>query len=349
MVDVETMSVRQSVATVVCRQARARAPRLGAIASRLVLPVLMQALVQMLTGLAPVLADKANPDFVPPEITLPMGAGYAQPQATSSQPAPGQAGAGQAGRAGQGGQTGQGYPGFQMPTQLGGTPGIGGAQMNPFLMKGADRLRQPPGTHFASKGMSAPGAEAVAPAAGSSAYGGPQPVTPGNPMPQNGQPASLSTQVRMADPSAVIATSKGNITVMLFRQYAPRTVAAFMEMVKSGFYNGLTFHRVEPGFVIQGGDPNGNGTGDYIPPGSNQARYLPLEVSPSVSHNAAGVLAMARKPGLPNSASCQFYITLQPQPKLDGQYTVFGGVTDGMEVVKRITKGDQIISITVSQ
>jgi cyclophilin family peptidyl-prolyl cis-trans isomerase len=296
-----------------------------------------------LMAVAPALADQTNPDFVPPEITLPYGNGTSQPQATPAAQPSGQAVPGQA-VPGQAATGSQGYPGFQVP----GMPG-GGNGVNPFLMKGADRLRQPPGTQFQSKGMSPPAAATGGPPAGSSAYGGPPPVTSGQPMAADGQQATLSTQAKMADPSAVIATSKGNITIMLFRQYAPQTVAAFMQMVKSGFYNGLTFHRVVPGFVIQGGDPNGNGTGDYIPPGTNNPRYLPLEISAKVSHNAAGVVAMARKSGLPNSASCQFYITLQPQPKLDGQYTVFGGVTAGMDVVNRITMGDQITSITVSE
>jgi cyclophilin family peptidyl-prolyl cis-trans isomerase len=296
---------------------------------------------------APARADKTNPDFIPPDITLPMSGGMPQPApattAPSGQPAPGQAGAG-----GQGG-----YPGFTMPGSLGSAPpGLGG--VNPFLMKGADRLRQPPGTHFASKGMADPSAAGGAPPAGSSAYGAAPPVTGGMPYPgsaQPGQQANLSTSIRMADhePTAVIATDKGTITIMLFRQYAPKTVAAFMDMVREGFYNGLTFHRIVPGFVIQGGCPKGDGTGNYIPRGGWQERFLDLEVSPNVRHNAPGVVAMARMPGKPNSSSCQFYITLAPQPSLDNQYTIFGGVTDGMEVVKRITKGDRINSITVSE
>ncbi|MBU6450582.1 MAG: peptidylprolyl isomerase [Cyanobacteria bacterium REEB67] len=226
-------------------------------------------------------------------------------------------------------------------------------------MKGADRLRQPPGTAIPTKGWSPSSGTAQypgAPTAGSGA-GAPPPVTPGQPYPgaQNPQ-AQLSTSANLAgqssnqsNPTVVISTSKGNINIMLFRQYAPQTVAAFLQMIHSGFYNGLTFHRVEPGFVIQGGCPKGDGTGNYFPPGSNQPRFLPLETSPKVSHNAAGVVAMARQPGNPNSASCQFYITLQPQPRLDGQYTVFGGVTSGMDVVRMIQKGDRIVTITPSE
>jgi len=289
------------------------------------------------------LADKANPDFVPPEITLP----YAS--APSQSVAAGQAQQAVPGQAGQGGQTGgaqPGFAGFQIPNNLGQSASAPG--MNPFLMKGADRLRQPPGTQFASKSTSPPG---TPPAGAAGAY----PGSPGYPgqggqaPPAQSQGASLSTQINMAAPRAVIATSKGNITIMLFKEYAPITVGAFMDMARSGFYNGLTFHRVEPGFVIQGGDPKGNGSGFFIPPGSNQPRYLPLETSPKVSHNAAGVVAMAHLPGNPNSSSCQFYITLKATKSLDGQYTIIGGVEQGMDVVNRITIGDRIDSITVSQ
>ena len=314
------------------RQPRARGLWLKALAAWLVLLV-----IPVLNHVTPALADPTNPDFVPPEITLPYANSGGQTQAAASGQQSGQSGQGQAP-----GRPSEGFAGFQLPTMP-----SGGNGMNPFLMKGADRLRQPPGAQFPSKGMSPPGAAAGGPPAGSSGFGQ-QPAAQGSQMPQNGQPATLSTQAKIADPTAVIATSKGNITIMLFRQYAPNTVAAFMQMVKEGFYNGLTFHRVEPGFVIQGGCPRGDGKGNY-PPNSNQPRYLPLETSPNVSHNAAGVVAMAHQAGNVNSASCQFYITLAPHKELDGQYTIFGGVKEGMDVVNRITKGDQITSITVSQ
>ena len=311
------------------------------------------------------LADKTNPDFVPPEITLPYPPSVQQQasqQTTAGQAVPGQA-SGQM-VPGQTGGSAQGYPGFQIPGQMNAmvnqaaqqanTPGLSGG-MNPFLMKAADRLRQAPGTQIPTKGYAPPGGPGVsgnlgAGTPGAAGQGAPSQLQQAQQQQAQGAPpAQLSTQVRMADPSAVIATSKGNITIMLFKEYAPKNVAAFSEMVRSGFYNGLTFHRVEPGFVIQGGCPNGNGTGNYIPPGSNQPRFLPLEASPKVSHNAAGVVAMARQPGNPNSASCQFYITLKPSLRLDGQYTIFGGVTSGMDVVNNIRIGDRINSITVSE
>jgi peptidyl-prolyl cis-trans isomerase B (cyclophilin B) len=113
---------------------------------------------------------------------------------------------------------------------------------------------------------------------------------------------------------------------------------------KDGFYNKLTFHRVEPNFVVQGGDPSGNGTGG---PGYD----LPAEISPTEKH-LRGTLAMARKGDQVNpdrkSSGSQFYICLQPAPFLDGQYTVFGGVIEGMNVVDQIKVGDHIKKVTLS-
>lgn len=149
------------------------------------------------------------------------------------------------------------------------------------------------------------------------------------------------------DPIAVVTTDKGIITIRLFKKYAPNTVANFVELANKGFYNGLTFHRVEPGFVIQGGCPYGNGSGLYIDPATNKPRFLNLETHPNLRHNAPGVVAMARFGKNPHSGSCQFYITLAPQQKLDNQYSVFGGVMNGMDVVKQIAKGDKIQSIVI--
>ncbi|MBS1954592.1 MAG: peptidylprolyl isomerase [Cyanobacteria bacterium SZAS-4] len=151
------------------------------------------------------------------------------------------------------------------------------------------------------------------------------------------------------DPIAIIETDKGNITIRLFRKLAPITSENFIDLVTKGFYNGLTFHRVEPGFCIQGGCPQGTGTGLYIPPGTGQPRFVPLEISPQLRHNTAGVVAMARFGSSPNTASCQFYITLGAKPNLDNQYAVFGGVLNGMDVVNKIAKGDHIKSISVQE
>ena len=133
-------------------------------------------------------------------------------------------------------------------------------------------------------------------------------------------------------------TDKGTIQLRLYPDVAPQHVNSFVFLASEGFYDGLTFHRVEPGFVIQGGDPVGNGTGG---PGYR----LPAEFNDRP--HKEGALAMARSQS-PNSAGSQFYITLAPTPFLDRQYTVFGEVTSGMDVVKKIRKGDKIKSVKVT-
>ncbi len=142
---------------------------------------------------------------------------------------------------------------------------------------------------------------------------------------------------------ATIQTSKGNIVVDLYPKDAPQHVNNFVFLARDGFYNNLTFHRVVPGFVIQGGDPLGNGTGG---PGYN----IPPEISRT---HPKGALAMARGSGpaqtTPSSGS-QFYITLDAQPGLDNQYTVFGQATaDSMPVVQQIQVGDVIKTITIEE
>lgn len=139
--------------------------------------------------------------------------------------------------------------------------------------------------------------------------------------------------------NVTIETTKGTIKFALYEEDAPITTANFATLAESGFYDGLTFHRVVPGFVIQGGCPRGNGTGQ-----SDQ--MIPLEISPKLRHDDAGVVAMARSAN-PNSASCQFYITLGPQDFLDDQYAVFGRVTEGLDVVKSIQIGDKMTRVTV--
>lgn len=159
--------------------------------------------------------------------------------------------------------------------------------------------------------------------------------------------APVNPDLTKKDPLAVLETSKGTITIRLFAKFAPNTVFHFMELSRKGFYNGLTFHRVEPGFVIQGGCPQGNGSGVYMDPATNQPRFLSLEIHPNLRHNTAGVVAMAHFGRNPNSASCQFYITLSAQPKLDGKYTIFGGVVDGLSVATKIAVGDKIVSVKI--
>ncbi|MDE2321258.1 MAG: peptidylprolyl isomerase [candidate division NC10 bacterium] len=129
----------------------------------------------------------------------------------------------------------------------------------------------------------------------------------------------------------------GKIVVELYENDAPGTVANFVKLAKQGFYNGLNFHRVEPGFVVQGGDPKGDGTGG---PG-----YTIKDEVNSRKH-LTGTVAMA-KTAAPNSAGSQFYITLAPQPRLDSGYTVFGQVVEGMDIVMKIKQGDIMKKVTI--
>jgi cyclophilin family peptidyl-prolyl cis-trans isomerase len=142
--------------------------------------------------------------------------------------------------------------------------------------------------------------------------------------------------------TATIKTSKGNIVLDLYAKDAPQHVNNFVFLARDGFFDGLTFHRVVAGFVIQGGDPLGTGVGG---PGYN----IPPEIK---AKHTEGALAMARQGGpaqtTPSSGS-QFYITLAPQPSLDGEYTVFGQTTSGMDVVKKIAIGDKIESVTITE
>lgn len=139
-------------------------------------------------------------------------------------------------------------------------------------------------------------------------------------------------------PKAVIEMATGGkIVIDLYEKDAPGTVANFVKLTKQGYYDGLTFHRVVPGFVAQGGDPKGNGTGG---PG-----YTIKDEVNSRKH-LTGTLAMA-KTAAPNSAGSQFYITLAPQPALDRDYTVFGQVMEGMDVVMKIKIGDVMKKVTI--
>ena len=123
-----------------------------------------------------------------------------------------------------------------------------------------------------------------------------------------------------------ISTEHGDITVEMWPDVAPGTVDNFVKLAKKGFYNGLTFHRIIPGFMIQGGCPLGTGTGG---PGYH------IKAEFSNRKHARGVISMARSQD-PNSAGSQFFIMHQAAPHLDGQYTCFGQVVSGIEVVDKI-------------
>ena len=148
---------------------------------------------------------------------------------------------------------------------------------------------------------------------------------PEQPAPPTG---SLDTSKQYA---ARFKTARGEILIDLFASKAPLTVENFINLARAGFYDGTTFHRVIPGFMAQGGDPEGTGRGG---PGYQFAD----EFDPELRHSGPGVLSMANAG--PNTNGSQFFITLAPTPHLDGRHTVFGQVTSGMDVVRSIRERD---------
>jgi len=135
---------------------------------------------------------------------------------------------------------------------------------------------------------------------------------------------------------ATIETHEGKIVLELNFKEAPNTVANFVDLASKGFYDGLTFHRVIPGFMIQGGDPEGKGTGGPGYTIDNEANSLKHET---------GVISMANRG--PDTNGSQFFITQMSQPHLDGKHTVFGKVISGQDVVCRIEPNDPIINIKI--
>ena len=139
---------------------------------------------------------------------------------------------------------------------------------------------------------------------------------------------------------ATFDTDKGQIRVELFADKAPKTVKNFEDLCEKQFYDGLTFHRVIPDFMIQGGDPQGTGTGG---PGYT----FEDEFHPELKHDSPGVLSMANAG--PNTNGSQFFITHVPTPHLDGKHSVFGKVLEGQDVVDSIEKGDKMNTVRVSE
>lgn len=139
-----------------------------------------------------------------------------------------------------------------------------------------------------------------------------------------------------------ISTRKGDINLILYATKTPKTVTNFLELAKNGYYDNLTFHRVIPNFMIQGGCPRGDGRGG---PGYT----FEDEFDPSLRHDDAGILSMANAG--PNSNGSQFFITHEATPWLDGKHTVFGKVISesDQDVVNDIRSGDDIISITIEE
>ena len=151
--------------------------------------------------------------------------------------------------------------------------------------------------------------------------------------------------------TAHIQTVKGAVDIQLLPKAAPIAVNSFVFLARQHYFDGVTFHRVLPGFMAQGGDPTGTGTGG---PGYTFAN----ETSTGLTFDAAGVLAMANT-GQPNSNGSQFFITYAPQPGLNGGYTIFGRVSSGMDAVQALTPrdpqqnpttpGDKITTITIDE
>jgi peptidylprolyl isomerase len=137
--------------------------------------------------------------------------------------------------------------------------------------------------------------------------------------------------------SVTIKTDVGTIRFRFYPLDAPCTVARIRTLVRQGFYNGLVFHRVVPGFVIQGGDPKGNGSG-------GSGTKLAAEFNKRL--HIKGAVAMARTQD-PNSADSQFYIALGTLQSLDGQYTVFGQVVEGLDVLDHVTVGTVMRSVAL--
>lgn len=136
---------------------------------------------------------------------------------------------------------------------------------------------------------------------------------------------------------AIMETDKGTITLEMFSEDAPNTVKNFADLANKGFYDGLSFHRVIPNFMIQGGCPTGNGTGG---PGYT------INCEINGNKHLAGSLSMAHRG--PNTGGSQFFICHSPQPHLDGVHTVFGR-TDDMSVVNAIRQGDKILSVKIEE
>ncbi len=137
--------------------------------------------------------------------------------------------------------------------------------------------------------------------------------------------------------TVVLKTTQGVIHYKFYPNEAPKTVKRMIELIQQGYYNGIVFHRVVPGFVVQGGDPTGTGAG-----GSGTK----LKAEFNDRHHVEGTLAMARTQD-PDSADSQFYIALATIPHLDHSYTVFGQVIDGMDVVRKLQIGDKMTSVGI--
>jgi peptidyl-prolyl cis-trans isomerase A (cyclophilin A) len=161
----------------------------------------------------------------------------------------------------------------------------------------------------------------------------------------------IETQKTMAEfevvqaSSVTLKTNKGDVVIELFTEEAPLTTTNFLNLVKSGFYDGIVFHRVEPEFVVQFGDPQTKDPGTEDLWGTGGPGYtIADEFSPNLRHDSAGILSMANRG--PDTGGSQLFITLDATPFLDDKHAVLGKVSAGMDVVNQLEKGDKILSAT---
>ena len=138
--------------------------------------------------------------------------------------------------------------------------------------------------------------------------------------------------------TATLETSKGNMVADLYAKDAPATVNNFIFLAREGFYDGTTFHRVVPDFVVQGGDPTGTGTGG---PGYKFTDEFSKRI------HVTGTLSMANSG--PNTNGSQFFICLSPQSHLNGRHSVFGQLIRGTEVLNKIARGDRLLRVTIKE
>lgn len=162
---------------------------------------------------------------------------------------------------------------------------------------------------------------------------------------QKGPMKTLTDFQSIPATQATITTSKGDITIELYRDQAPLTTANFLDLASKGFYNGIVFHRVIPNFMAQVGDPLTKDPALQGQWGTGGPGYtIPDEFAPTLQHSSEGIVSMANSG--PDTGGSQFFITYEATPWLDGKHAVFGKVTTGMDILRQITQGDTIISIT---
>lgn len=328
--------------------------------------------VATLLILAPVSAQEADPDLVPPEATLPIATGPGgAPASVPAYPARvpannpnnsnsnGGSAAGGAGGAAGGGPAIEPFSPVGWPFDNAPPPGSPGKDVAGFGALNSGMNNPAAMNQFMNNLQGGGVSDETTVSAGPLGTNGGKCLgclrKKGTPKEGDSNSAQSNTQqgdtqqssAPQSDPIAVLQTTKGPITIRLFRQYAPQTVANFLDLAGRGFYNGLTWHRIVPGFVVQTGCPKGDGSGGFVDPESGEPRKINLELHQKLRHNAAGVVAMARFGADLNSASSQFYITLSPQPRLDNKYSVFGGVVSGMEAAQQLTAQDKIVSVAL--